>query len=85
MMTAAAGYVVRTGEVGKSRLELSKRVLWPTTVPLLRRGGVCRLDGECAGGAVARALARMTGVRVGIYLDSLKLATFPRMWELRAA
>jgi SAM-dependent methyltransferase len=79
MATAAAGYVIRGGEAGKRRLELLARVLWPTTLRLLRRAGVgpgtrC-LDLGCGGGDVTAALARMTGVRVvGVDLDTVKLA-----------
>jgi SAM-dependent methyltransferase len=79
MATAAAGYVIRGGEAGKRRLELLARVLWPTTLRLLRRAGVrpgmrC-LDLGCGGGDVTLALARMTGIPpTGVDLDQVKLA-----------
>src|SRR5262245_17790508 len=72
-------YIIRGGVAGRERLRLLSRVLRPTTLNLLDRGGVRPgmrvLDAGC-GGDVTLDLARLvgpTGRVVGIDIDATKL------------
>jgi 2-polyprenyl-3-methyl-5-hydroxy-6-metoxy-1,4-benzoquinol methylase len=74
-------YVIRGGHEGKRRLELLGRIMWPTTLRLFQRTGICEgmtcLDIGCGGGDVTFALARMVGPAgriAGLDIDDVKLA-----------
>jgi 2-polyprenyl-3-methyl-5-hydroxy-6-metoxy-1,4-benzoquinol methylase len=58
-------YVIRGGVDGRERLRILARVMQPTTLALLDRGGIrpgmACLDVGCGGGDVSLDLARLTG------------------------
>lgn len=73
-------YVIRGGLQGRERLRVLGRVMRPTTLPVLERGGVTAgmrvLDLGCGGGDVTFDLASLvglTGHAVGIDLDPVKI------------
>jgi SAM-dependent methyltransferase len=74
-----AHYVIRGGAVGRERLRVLARVMWPTTAALLDEVGVAPdarcLDMGCGGGDVTVQLARRVpqGHVVGADLDPVKL------------
>jgi SAM-dependent methyltransferase len=73
-------YLIRGGLEGRERLRVLGRVMRPTTLPLLERGGVAAgmrvLDVGCGGGDVTFDLASLvgpTGAAIGIDVDPTKI------------
>ena len=71
----SSSYIIRGGEIGRARLRLLSRVMWPTTEALFRRVGIRRdaicLDVGCGGGDVTVELRRLgaDGAATGIDVD----------------
>ena len=69
----SSSYIIRGGEIGRARLRLLSRVMWPTTEALFRRVGI-RRDAICldvGGGDVTVELRRLAadGAATGVDVD----------------